>query len=186
MYPTKKELNERWWHRLAKVIFVIVSFFVFIFSGFLFYLLEEENAQEYKVIKNFAEYLEENKSDEIITKYHGRIFSTQSFLEQNDLKNHSLGCLRDDGKVEWLSDYLFKGDIVCDQETGVICTIPENICNGDASRIVKYESNIEYSLENYVSIVIKALLTLILWSLLFYIVYYKGFLYVIFGSKKVH
>lgn len=193
----KQQLESRWWHRLAKVIFTILSIFILITSAFIFYSLEEQNARQYKIARSFSEFLQQEKeiadrgcSPEEKAKgfnfacYGGRLLAPESFISQNDLKDHSLGCLQGSGKVEWLSEYSFKEGVVCDQKTGITCTVPKNICDGNSSNIVKYDYEIKYGFSNYFSIFLKTIGVLIGWALFAYIVYYKGLLYIVFGGKK--
>lgn len=192
-------LEKKWWHRLFKIFFVVLSLIILIGSAFGFYFAEEYNAKQYNIVQNFSQFLQYEK--EIVDRgctgekasaengfnfmcFGGRILAPASFISQNTLKDYDLGCLQDNGKVEYLSEYSFKDDVMCDKETGVICTIPKNICGGNASNIVKYNFEIKYGFSNYVFIALKTLGVIIGWVLLAWIIYYKGLLYIIFGGKK--
>lgn len=197
MYPTKEQLEQKWWHRLAKIFFVILSLFLLGVSAFGFYISEEGNAREYKIVKNFSEFLRAEKeiadrgcSPEEKAKgfnfacFGGRLLAPESFISEDDLKDYSLGCLQKNGKVEYLSEYSFKDGTTCDDKTGITCTISKNVCGGDASSIVKYSYETKYGFANYFSVTIKTLGVLIGWIVLAYLIYYKALLYIIFGGKK--
>lgn len=190
-------LEKRWWHRLAKIFFIILSIFILIGSAFGFYSAEEESARQYKIVKNFSEYLKNEKEkydqscppetefkDKLSLICFAKILIPESFVSQNDLSNYSLGCLNKDGVPEYLSEYNFKNDITCDQKTGLNCHVPKNICGGIASNIVRYDYEIKYGFYNYFSIAVKTLGVFLGWVLLTYLIYYKALLYIIFGGKK--
>lgn len=197
MYPTKEQLEQKWWHRLAKIFIVVFSILILATSAFGFYLTEESNARQYKIVKNFSQFLQVEKeiadrgcSPEEKAKgfnfacFGGRLLAVESFISQNDLKDYSLGCLREGGNIEYLSEYLFKENTNCDEKMGISCTISKDICGGNSSNIVKYDYEVKYLFSNYFSIVIKTLGVFIGWILLAHLIYYKALLYIIFGGKK--
>jgi hypothetical protein len=106
------------------------------------------------------------------------------FLLEDTSKKYSLGCLTENKRVGYLSEFSFKEDVVCGQGPDYNCTIPENICGGSASSIVKYDYAIKYGFYNYFSIVVKTLGVFLGWILLTYLIYYRALLYIIFGGKK--
>jgi hypothetical protein len=184
MFPTKEELQHKWWHRLAKVLFTLGSVFLVIAAAFLFYGLEADNARQYRIVKNFSNYLQENQQNEIITKYHGQLLAKESFLSEYDLKGFLLGCKQPNGRVAYLSEISFKEEVTCDNQTGVSCFVPRSICNGDASNIVKYDYETRYGFRNYTSILLKTVAVFLVWFSVAYLLYYKAVLYVIFGRKR--
>lgn len=198
----RKELNleKRWWHRLTKIFFVIFSVVILISSISGFYSAEESSARRYRIIKNFGEYIQEVKTDCATQKVKTDsntprtlddlscyLFIIPSFLQENTLKDYSLGCLLKNGRIEYLSEFSFKsfeGGATCTSDPDSICTIPKNICGGVASSIVKYDYEIRYGFYNYFSIAIKTLGVFLGWILLIYLIYYKALLYIIFGGKE--
>ncbi len=246
----RKDLNleKRWWHRLTKIFFIILSIVVLISSVYGFYSAEETNARRYKIVRNFKDFLEieqkkllkEGELDEVGCPINqkgfnfrclGRVLATDTFLSKNDNRplsaeeffegqdvqvqtapktipfgaspksypvgqapwetpsaaktlDYSLGCLNKSDVPEYLSEYSFKDNVICDQKTGLNCYIPQSICGGIASNIVKYDYEIRYGFYNYFSIAIKTLSVLLGWILLTYLIYYKALLYIIFGGRK--
>jgi hypothetical protein len=193
------ELERKWWHRSAKILFVVLSYIILVGSFFVIYFEEESSAKRYNVVQNFSEFLKHEKyivdhgctgekaSAENGFNYRcfgGRILAPESFVSQKNLKNYYLGCLQDNGKIENLLEFTFIDGVACDKETGVNCTIPKNICNGNFSDIVMYDYEIRYGFKNYVFISLKAFGVLIGWVLFAYVVYYKGLIYIVFGDKK--
>lgn len=184
MYPTKQELEAKWWHRLVKVFFIVTTVLLLIVTAYVFYLMEEQQATRYVVVKTFAQYLDENKNDEIITKFHGTLDATASFLQEKGLEGN-LGCLdRGGGAPTYLSESNFEQNTACDQETGVRCTASAAVCDGELSKIVKYRIETRYTLTNYARIAGKTLAVLCVWWLVCYVLYFKAFLYVVFGAKE--
>lgn len=192
------ELEKKWWHRLAKIFFVVLSLIILVGSAFGFYFAEENNARQYKIIKNFGNFVEESKNNCLAAKaklnpgekgdfkdqFSCYLVVIPSFLQQNTLKDYSLGCLLGDNKVEYLSEFSFKDDTVCTSGPEYKCTIPRSICDGNASKIVKYDYEIKYGFFNYFSIALKTLGVFVSWVLLACLIYFKGLLYIIFGGKK--
>lgn len=56
MYPTKEELNSKWWHRLFKVLFILISILTLIISTGFSYDSERPKATQYNIIKSLDEY----------------------------------------------------------------------------------------------------------------------------------
>lgn len=192
------DLEKKWWHRLAKIFFVIFGLFIFVGSFFGFYLLEQDSARQYKIIKNFGDYVEEQKNNclaakaklnpgekgELKDQFSCYLLVIPSFLQQNTLNDYSLGCLIGDNEVEYLSEFSFKEEAICGSGPEYKCTIPKNICDGNASNIVKYDYETKYGLLNYFYITLKTFGVFVGWILLTYLIYYKGVIYIIFGGKK--
>lgn len=184
----RKDLNleKRWWHRLAKIFFIIFSVIVLVSSIPIFYSAEAGNARQYKIIKTFDEYVQEVKTNcaAQLDGFSCYLLIIPNFLRENTLKDYSLGCLVKNGRVEYLSEFSFEENLVCDGGPNYNCVIPKSICGGDASNIVKYDYEIKYGFSNYLSIAVKTLGVFLGWILLTHLIYYKALLYIIFGGKK--
>ena len=159
----------------------MISIFLLLYLIVIFYALEESNARHYQIIKTFAGYTQEQSN------------GISASLLPDDFVNFiegELGCLRDDGRVYFILSSRF-ADVFCsnfslyklDPES-TTCDIPPNICNADASRIVKYTSTVNYDIGNYSNIAWKVLLIVLIWILLVHLLYYKALLYIIYGSSK--
>lgn len=232
MYPYKDQLEKKWWHRLLKVIFIVLSIIILIVSFAIFYSQEHGSTSKYELIKNFKTFIEEAKlgqtisdskhlsqqqiqemdkitglgdknigtqtaeefnrrypvgttlsAEDFAVKYGGKMLVVESFLSAYSLKGE-LGCLTTNSRVTILPEYDFRR-IDCDLDRTVVCNIPQDVCEGDASRIIKYKGDVQYTITNYFSILTKVLLVLIAWGTTCYILYYKMFLYVIFGKEPL-
>jgi len=204
-FPDNAYLESKWWHRLAKSLFFASSLLVFLISVSVFYSLERSNAIQYQVIQSFSNFLQKakvNRNRDISTcaanndqtsgtfdpycfAATGPIDAPESFVQENDLAGYSLGCQQPDGTVSRLSADLFESWTNCDKSTGLSCTISSNICDGDASKVIKYDTQVRYQFINYVYISLKSITVAGAWAVLAYLLYYKMLIYIIYGSKKI-
>ena len=190
------QLEKKWWHRSAKIFFVVSSIFVLVTAVVGFYFAEQDNASQPKIIKRFADYIEESKNNCLHPKLESNsegkdginfscyLLVIPSFLQQNSLKDYSLGCSVGSHKVEYLSESSFEKSVECSEGPDYKCTVPQSICGGSALKIVKYEYEIRYQFTNYIFITLKTVGTLLAWVLITLIFYYKGLIYIIFGGRK--
>lgn len=178
----RTQLNDKWWHRLLKVIFIVLSVIILIISFVIFYSQEHGSTSKYELIKDFKTFIEESKTDNSSDwkPHSGKMLVAESFLSAYSLKGE-LGCLTTNSRVTILPEYDFRS-IDCDLERTVVCNIPQDVCGGDASRIIKYKGSVQYTITNYFNILTKVFLTLTLWTIACYVFYYKMFLYVVFGK----
>ncbi len=181
----RTQLNDKWWHRLLKVIFTVLSIIILIISFVIFYSQEHGSTSKYELIKDFKTFIEESKTDNSSDWKldGGKMLVVESFLSAYSLKGE-LGCIITNGSVTILPEYDFRS-IDCDLDRTVVCNIPQDVCGGDASRIIKYKGDVQYTITNYFNILTKVFLVLIAWGTTCYIFYYKMFLYVIFGKEPL-
>lgn len=236
MYPYKDQLEKKWWHRLLKVIFTVLSIIILIISFAIFYSQEHGSTSKYELIKDFKTFIEESKIERTISDskhlsqqqiqemdkvtglgdknigtqigetisaeefnrrypagttlsedefypYGGKMLVVESFMSAYSLKGE-LGCIITNGSVTILPEYDFRR-IDCDLDRAVVCNVPQDVCGGDTSRIVKYKGDVQYTITNYFNILTKVFLVLVAWGTTCYILYYKMFLYVIFGKEPL-
>lgn len=144
----RKDLNleKRWWHRLAKIFFIILSIFVLIGSSFGFYSAEENNARQYKIVRNFKDFLEIQQKNLLNEgelndngcpinqkgfnfRCLGRILAPESFLSQ-----HGAGILWDNdgiGKPSLDSFILSDYSLGCLNRNGVPKYLSEDSFKND-------------------------------------------------------
>lgn len=114
----------------------------------------------------------------------GELMVTESFMNDKNLSG-ILGCLKDDGSVEWLSEDFAKELVDCKvSKASSHCYVPQSVCGGKASSVVRYNSYVDYSVGNYSRVATEALLTTLLWIALCLSIYYRGAIYIIFGSQE--
>lgn len=178
MILSSQELGRKWWHRLFKVLFILISITLLVSSITLFYDIEKPNAREYQVIKTFAEYVEEQPFG----------FSSYKIPEGFGALDGGVGCLDNGGKVSYILPSVLD-DISCinlgrSAPGKTSCDIPPSLCKADASRIVNYTVSTDFDFGNYLNIGLKVLFTVGTWMLLVHLLYYKAFLYIVYGSKE--
>jgi hypothetical protein len=195
-FRTDLELEKKWWHRLLKISFIIITLTIFSILALIFSEEESFKAREYQIIENFADYIKKAESDcrlllgaksnseknEYSKKLSCSKILVPSFL--NNFDNYLLGCINKDNKIDELSIFLFEKNVVCSTGPNYKCEVPQNICKGNILNIVKYDYHIKYNFFNYISIIFKSLIVVIGWILVVNLLYYKGIIYIIFGNKK--
>jgi hypothetical protein len=246
----RRDLNlpSRWWHRLAKVLFMFSTVFAVLISGLLFYELEAASAKHYKILKNLKDYFEEAVEREQDSRVAGEASNVpkgtvvvptisywdafEGFAQGSDIGG-SLGCARGDRNVEWLSRGLvqerpdckvavlrpstMKADQLPDalpadfhkwdapaprrrvpvppdatikelmevsSRTMSVCEVPQSLCGGNISQIVRYEETTRYGLRNFANIAARTLAVALVWMSLGLLFYYKVFIYVVFGRAQ--
>jgi hypothetical protein len=96
-----------------------------------------------------------------------RLAETPSFSGFISANNNQVGCFDENGRFNTLGRYTSD-------------TVKDKICNGDSS-IVAYDENFVYHIQGIVYVV----LLVLLWAVVMQLIYYKVFLYIVFGSNKV-
>jgi hypothetical protein len=195
------KLNNKWWHRLAQVIFTITLVIFFVLSTLSFQSLLPDKSWNTDVLFSIDDYATFSLEDNAVS----------AFMDSEG----KLGCKGNEG-IEYLSTYTLKKKAVCNtdlvenidtviSELQKLDLMPDvsaatlrdpllerideigaNNClihtdvDCSAFDIVKYE----YNHYRYLSIIVLGGLTSIILSLLLLNIYYRGFVYIIFGKKK--
>ena len=207
---SKEGLENKWWHRLIKVLFVfsLIAVFAFSFVCSLQYIDISKN--KINIVNNLREFTK-NDNQQLDN-------TIPSFLEQNG----ELGCLNGD-TINYISSYDLENNCYCnkdminniDKAIAVIAKVQNSYfsisevekfkndriaerdaflqkgeeiryCNINKSiectsnNIIKYNKNIFYYGEAF----IYSILVTALFYLIFIILYYKVFIYIIYGNKN--
>lgn len=177
------DLKEKWWHRLFVVLHITLLLVV---AGSVaighFYNKEVVPEQSFNitVIKSWEAYttvyssgFSEAQERQYNTYRAGgmspedakRLAEQPSFSSFVRQHNDKVGCFTKDDGFYTLSEYTSDDTIA-------------ELCNGDSS-IVVYQENWVYHLQGIISII----LLVLFWSILVQLIYYKVFLYIVFGKK---
>jgi hypothetical protein len=149
--------------------------------GGVFYWAESQRATHYAVLKSLRDYNRQLKVQGHLSEGDFEVLIFETFLEDHELAG-LLGCVQPNGTIEWVSDYEAKGKIDCNVRGSADCYVSTAICGGDASKLVKYNTWVTYTMRNYARIAVKTLLATLLWLAAALTIYYRGVIYVVYGS----
>lgn len=174
-----------WWHRLAMVVFWVITAGILALSFVFYYTLESFHAEHYTIHTTLQDTIDKARKRREEATGGGRLLIKESFLGAFDLTS-SLGCKKQDGTVRVLSKELFEGRTHCvsEKEPGKqFCSIDAQLCGGDPQNIVKYSMQTRYGVDNYLRILVKTFLTLAVWVVVARLVYRKLILYLFLGKQ---
>lgn len=179
------DLKTKWWHRLCVVFYVIILIVVAgaaLIGHFDGKELVKERPFNISTTSTWADYISQASGDfsEAQKKQYNtyrasgmspedakRLAETPSFSGFMSVNNDRVGCFDESGRFNTLSKYT-------SDDTR------NKVCNGDNS-IVAYDENVVYHIQGIVYVV----LLVLLWAVVMQLIYYKVFLYIVFGSNKV-
>ncbi len=199
-YEIGKKLNKKWWHRMFIVFYLVVMPIIFLLLILIFieiiplnkHLLSIDNS-----LNHYTKYTFYTDND-----------SVKSFVKKYD----HIGCL-EKSKVRYVSSWTLENKSFCSKDirsnldevmikllggskalneenrqklTEILdkdtekryCFIHEDI-NCNSEQIVGYKKNVFF----YFLAILGSTLSLFLLNLLFQLLYFKGFIYVIYGNS---
>lgn len=201
VYPFEisKKLNIKWWHRMFTVLYLVFMPIIFLILILIFNEVIPLNKHLLSIDNNLNDY----------TKYgsYAENDSVISFVKKHD----HIGCL-EKSKVRYISSWTLENKSFCSKDvrsnmdeiivklsgskalneenrrqlTKILnsevekryCFIHEDIgCN--SKQIVGYRKNLIF----YLSVFLGSTLSLLLLNLLFQLLYFKGFIYVVYGNE---
>ena len=108
MFPSSQELGQKWWHRFFKVLFILTSIAILVFSSLLFFAIEGKSGKTYSVVSTFDNYIKNINESNANRK--GRI---RMLPEDFSSLRHSVGSLSDDGTIISKGIDFFLADDFC-------------------------------------------------------------------------
>lgn len=197
-------LEDKWWHRMFKIVFIFttVLFVVFVFAVVFSDLPENNfNTSIDGNLREFTKNSSKNIDNTIISFIEqGKVGclnnSKIEYLSSYDLKKDGICNADISGNIDKVSQIVLNSQsykdltrekvkdgllkVLSEDKELRFCFIPNSVsCSSD--NIVTYHKNIVF----YAEVVLITLLFAILWYLLIMFVYYKGFIYIIYGKKKM-
>ena len=201
------ELDRKWWHRLAKVLFIF-SLLIFVWKHYLLFL--EESQYHYKRIANLEDRLTDNVSKvEDLLKYWERFENSNWQSEKDFWSNSEIYCSNKLYEIEninyiidrtWINNF---NRFFYDDGTTSIEDFSKSIKNNHLKCIIKDNAQIDFlnpmeqfndywfyekNMIQYIKdslFIQNFLLNLFTYLFAIYIFYYWIFMYIIYWRKKV-
>jgi hypothetical protein len=196
------DLQKKWWHRLLKVIFITFLGLLLPFSYYVSMNSVYENSTNISVITNLRDYTKTSSEDNSIQGFLSVRGST-ACLNGNELHYFSeyilssegvcnidmtanidkvVGVMRSQQRFQKFNTEEIRSTVLNELQNGKerrYCYMPVSL-DCESKNVVKYYRNYIY----YLKPVLLSFLATSSAALLMQILYYRGLIYVIFGSKK--
>lgn len=194
-------LKTKWWHRLFIVAYSLAVLFCLLTAGAVSFEAIKPTKQNQTIVTDLSTF-SANSDPSIVD-------TVPLFLKQNN----SVGCIDESGEIEWISTYALEDKSFCSADLNSYITeaskkifgtqdlakaeqvIKNRLAQDKQPRYCFIHNDVECNSKNIVihrpnaifsmQVALYSLLTTYLFSLLMQLAYYKGFIYIVYGKRKI-